>query len=73
MSATSVPREIQGLSNDEVTLHHYAAMVEKYLQVYRASPAENDECLKVSLQGALISSLVVLYFCDPPSKKAHIC
>jgi len=73
MSATHIPREIQGLSGDELTLHHYAAIVENYLKAYRASPAGNDESLKVPLQNALISSLVFLYLCGPSSKEAHIC
>jgi hypothetical protein len=73
MSATHVPREIQVLSDDELTLHHYAANVENYLKAYRASPVGNDESLKVPLQNALISCLVFLYFCDLPSKEAHIC
>jgi hypothetical protein len=73
MSATHIPTEIHRLSGDELTLHHYAAIVENYLKVNQASPAGNDESLKVPLQNALISNLVFLYFCEPSSKKAHIC
>jgi hypothetical protein len=73
MSATHIPTGIQVLSDDELTLHHYAANVENYLKAYRASPAGNDESLKIPLQNALISCLVFLYFRDPPSKEAHIC
>ena len=58
MSTTLIPGDIPELSDDERTLHHYAAMIGKYLEAYQASPAESDECLKVPLKDALISSLV---------------
>ena len=73
MSTTLIPKEIPEMSDDECTLHHYAAMVGKYLEAYKASLAESDECLKVPLKDALISSLVSIYSCDPPSNEAHIC
>jgi hypothetical protein len=64
--STSIPGKIPKLSDDELTLHHYTAVVRKYLEVYWVSAAEKHESLNVALKDTLISGLVFFHSCDLP-------